>query len=77
MPGEQDGKGDGDMVMRDTLLLYGTDLKKGDVIQMSISPQENYVVVKVYKYTLWRRILSWFGKPFEYHNCVKIQKISA
>ena len=64
------------MVMRDTLLLYGTDLKKGDVIQMRISPQENYVVVKVYKYTLWRRILNWLGKSFEYHNCVKIQKIA-
>lgn len=54
--------------------LYGVlgYVKKGDIIETGGG--DTYIVTKVYKFNLWRRILEWLGKPFEYHNCVKIRR---
>ncbi len=66
----------------ESFCLYGTGLKKGDVIMigpaypMPNSPDpDQYVVYKVYRFTIFHRILEFFGKPFEYHNCVRLKRI--
>ena len=64
----------------DSICLYGTGLKKGEVIIIGpayLIPNspgpDQYIVYKVYKFTLFRRILEFFGKPFKYHNCVRLR----
>lgn len=61
----------------DTVCLYGTNLHKNDVVTIiSAWEQDQYVVDKVYKFTIFHRILEWFGKPFKYHNCVRLRKLT-
>lgn len=66
----------------DSFCLYGTGLKKGDVITIGAAhpipndpKPDDYVVYKVYRFTIFHRILEFFGKPFEYHNCVRLRRI--
>jgi len=57
------------------LLLYGVNLQKNDIITMDTSGTQ-YITDKIYKYTIFHRILAFFGKPFKYHNCVRLKKFT-
>jgi hypothetical protein len=47
--------------------------KKDDILNIPNSVQLK--VLKVYKFTWWRKILSWFGVPFKSMNCAKVKQI--
>lgn len=65
---------------RNPIRLYGTNLQKGDVItvggafNLPGNTIDKYLVDKVYRFTIFHRILEFFGKPFKYHNCVRLKK---
>lgn len=44
--------------------------KQGDIIEASDTIQLK--VIKVYKFTWWRRILFKFGFPFKHMDCIRV-----
>ena len=64
----------------DSFCLYGTNLQKNDVVvitsydELRPNEQDKHIVDKVYRFTIFHRILEFFGKPFKYHNCVRLKR---
>ena len=47
---------------------------KNDIINIGNTTQAK--VVKVYKYTWWRKLLAWFGMPFKMMDMVKVEEVN-
>ena len=65
----------------DLLYIGGFGLKKGDIIEMPApyrdygwSPGSKYIVTKVYRDTLWGRVLDWLRITHKRKGCVRINK---
>jgi hypothetical protein len=56
--------------------LYISDnyVKKKDILTIGNGIYK-VIVIKVYKYNLWRKLLKLFGIKFEHFNCVKVREL--